>query len=120
MLLSPYSQQTASLPMIECGLTAIAVAVAFVWPRLASASFRRVETILGVVARRPRVAVLVPGLTLLLVRVAILPLKPVPLPFIPDDFSFLLAGNTFASGHLTNPTPAMWMAFESFHVDMHP
>ena len=120
MLLSTYSQQTASLPLIECSLTAIAIAVAFVWPSLASASFRRAEVVLGVVARRPRLAIVIPGLTLLLLRVAMLPIAPIPLPFIPDDFSFLLAGNTFASGHLTNPTPAMWIAFESFHVDMHP
>lgn len=120
MLFSPFSQQTASLPLIECGLTTIAVAVAFVWPDLASASLRRAERVLAVVARRPRLAVVLPGLTLLLLRVAILPLAPIPLPFLPGDFSFLLAAETFASGRLTNPTPAMWTAFESFHIDMHP
>lgn len=120
MLFSPYSQQNASLPLIECGLTAIAIGVSFLWPHLGASSLKQVERILGVLARRPRIAVLIPGLTLLLLRLAILPLAPIPLPFIPDDFSFLLACDTFASGHLTNPTPALWIPFESFHIDMHP
>jgi hypothetical protein len=44
----------------------------------------------------------------------------VPLPFLPDDFSFMLACDTFAHGRLTNPTPAMWMHFETIHIDMLP
>ena len=56
----------------------------------------------------------------LLLRFAILPLCPIPLPFAPGDFSFLLASDTFASGRLTNPTPAMWMHFESIHITVLP
>jgi hypothetical protein len=40
--------------------------------------------------------------------------------FLPDDFSFLLAGDTFAHGRLTNPTPAMWTHFETIHITMQP
>ena len=47
-------------------------------------------------------------------------LYPIPLPFVPDDFSFLLASDTFAHGRLTNPTPAMWIHFESIHITMQP
>src|SRR3954453_16825377 len=114
------SHQGASLPLIECGLTAIAVALAFFCPSLASGPLARVERVLAGVVRRRRLAVLLPGFTFLLLRIAMLPLAPIPLPFIPDDFSFLLAADTYASGHLANATPAMWMHFESMHIDMHP
>lgn len=56
----------------------------------------------------------------IVLRAALLPLFPVPLPFVPDDFSFLLASDTFAHGRLANPTPAMWTHFESIHVSMQP
>ena len=49
-----------------------------------------------------------------------LPWFPIPLPFVPDDFSFLLGADTFAHGRLTNPTPVMWVHFETIHVDMLP
>jgi hypothetical protein len=64
--------------------------------------------------------VAVVGLTALLLRLAILPLSPIPKPFMQNDFSFLLAADTFSSGRLTNPTPAMWVHFETMHITMKP
>lgn len=65
-------------------------------------------------------AVAAVGVSALLLRLAILPVFPIPLPFVPDDFSFLLAADTFAHDRLTNPTPAMWIHFESIHITMQP
>ncbi|MGA3134627.1 MAG: hypothetical protein ABSC88_01400 [Terracidiphilus sp.] len=106
--------------VIEAGLTAIAIAVSFAWPRLGSAWFSRIELAFGRLARRKGLAVAVVGLFALLLRLAILPLFPIPHPFCTDDFSFLLAADTFAHGRLTNPTPVMWTHFESIHITMQP
>lgn len=114
------AENTFSVMGIEIGLTAIAVAATFAWPGLGSNWFLRIERLFGRLAGRRGLAVLAVGLTALVLRLIILPVHPIPVPFRPDDFSNLLAADTFAHGRLTNPTPAMWVHFESLHIDMKP
>ena len=109
-----------SMLLIEGGLTVILFAVAFVLPRLGSPLFVPIERAFARLARKKHLSVALVGVSALVLRLAILPFCPIPLPFVQDDFSFLLAGNTFALGRLTNPTPAMWLHFESIQLTMQP
>ena len=109
-----------TLLILESCLTALTVVISFAWPGIGHNSFLRMERWFSQLARRRWLAVISVGLSVLVLRLAILGLFPVPLPFSTDDFSFMLAGDTFAHGRLSNPTPAMWTHFETIHITMKP
>jgi hypothetical protein len=120
MLPPSIAQRGPGLLIIECGLTALTVAGAFAFPEAGSGIFSRIERGFARLAQRKSLSVFLCGLSVIVLRVALLPLNPVPIPFVTDDFSFLLATDTFLHGRLTNPTPAMWMSFETIHETMKP
>jgi hypothetical protein len=71
-------------------------------------------------AARPIASVAALFFSVFLLRIALLPILPVPTPEVHDEFSFLLLGDTIAHARLTNPTPALWPSFETFHENMYP
>src|SRR5271166_2418836 len=118
--MNPSQGTGTSLMLIEAASTAIAVAVAFALPRMGSSWFGSIERNFNRIARRKTLSVVLVGVAAFILRLAILPFCPIPLPFVQDDFSFLLSGNTFALGRIANPTPAMWTHFETVQETMQP
>jgi hypothetical protein len=57
MLLPPANQPNTALLVFECGLTRVAIAPAFVWPRLGDSLFTRIEQSFARLARREPVMI---------------------------------------------------------------
>lgn len=89
-------------------------------PRFGERICRAIERFGAILARRKNPAIICVALLPVVLRLSFLPLAPVPVPHTHDEFSYLLAGDTFAHGRLTNPPHPMWVFLDTIHVNQRP
>jgi hypothetical protein len=109
-----------AVPHLKVLILATCLAVAWYAPRLGEGALGRIERMAAQFAVNKGLAIGAIFLAVILVRVSLLWLIPIPVPEIQDEFSYLLAADTYAHGRLTNPPHPLWIFFDTFQINQQP
>jgi hypothetical protein len=97
-------------------LALLCVAVAFLRPKAFESTFVAVEERLRALAKHRALCTLLMFAAPILLRVLLLAVYKPPVPFIHDEYAYLLQSDTFASGRLANLPAPFPDQFESIYI----
>jgi hypothetical protein len=98
----------------------LAIAIGVLAPRFGACFYRTLESRLSAIARHRGKSILMAAAFPLVIWLLLLPIFPIPRPFVHDEFSYLLMADTFAHGRISNPVPPEWKHFETEYVLLQP
>lgn len=113
-------EAASSIRFWECCAVLLALAVALLLPGKLERLCKPFESLFRKLAGRPLLSLLLIAAAPILLRLAVHPLLGTPQPSIHDEYSYLLAGDTFLHGRVTNPPDPDWKFFETFHTLQQP
>jgi hypothetical protein len=105
---------------LEWGILGALLVLACFKPRFGDSWIGATERFFKRLANRKRLAIIVIFAATIILRISLLPLLKQPQPQFHDEFSYLLAADTFGHGHLANPPHPMAIFLDTFHVLQQP